>query len=148
MCYPRLKNIIKGYKNHKNEKIEGYGGALRYFKTKNIDGRSTDHNKKIMVDKLTELLCLKENCFELIMIKKYFSIYKNSEKYLGIIYHYDGIKPFNKEIEKNNKKINTYVFSLSDIVEEDDFINVNHLVNLKPIPYAILKIYKTIFNYV
>ena len=33
VCYPRLKKVIKGYKNSKNEKIQGLGGNLKYFKT-------------------------------------------------------------------------------------------------------------------
>jgi len=33
VCYPRVKNVIEGYKNSRNEKINGLGGNLKYFKT-------------------------------------------------------------------------------------------------------------------
>ncbi len=149
VCYPRLKKVIKGYKNSKNEKITGLGGNLKYFKTSFVDSEPTDQNKKIMVEQSTEILCLKENCFELIKEGKQFKNFKNySGHYLGIIYYYDGIEPFKKEILKLNKKINTYVFSLTDEIDDEEFIEVDQLVTLKPIPSAILNVYRRIFAYV
>jgi|APSaa5957512535_1039671.scaffolds.fasta_scaffold02147_3 adenine-specific DNA-methyltransferase len=149
VCYPRLKKVIKGYKNSKNEKIEGLGGNLKYFKTSFVDSELTDQNKKNLVEQSTEMLCIKEDCFELIKEGKQFKIFKNhNDKYLGIIYFYEGIKPLKKEILKLNKKINTYVFSLTDEIDVEEFIEVDQLVTLKPIPSAILNVYRRIFAYV
>ena len=149
VCYPRLKKVIKGYKNPKGQKVEGLGGNLKYFRTFFVDSEPTDRNKKIMVEQSTEMLCLKENCFDLVKGGKQFKIFKNHDgHYLGIIYYYEGIESFKKEALKLDKKINTYVFSLSDTVDESDFELVDHLVNLKPIPSAILNVYKRIFAYV
>ena len=149
VCYPRIKKVIKGYKNSKGEKIKGLEGSLKYFKTSFVDSESTDQNKKIIVQQSTEMLCLKEDCFKLVKQGKQFKIFKNSEdKYLGIIYYYDGINQFKKEILKLDKPISTYVFSFNDIVDEKDFVSTSHLVNLKPIPSAILNVYKRIFAYV
>ena len=148
VCYPRIKKVIKGYKNSKDEKIKGLGGNLKYFKTAFIDSESTDQNKKMIVDKSTEMLCLKENCFELIKESKKFKIFKNNHNYLGIIYYYDGIKSFKKEVLKLNKKINTYVFSLADMVDDSDFTEVSELISLKPIPSTILNVYRRIFAHV
>ena len=149
VCYPRLKKVIKGYKNLKGAKIEGLGGNLKYFKTLFVDSEPTDQNKKTMVAQSTEMLCLKEDCFELVKQENQFKIFKNHEnKYLGIIYYYDGIEPFKKEVLKLDEKINTYVFSLTDKVNEDEFENIRSLVTLKPIPSTILNVYKRIFAYV
>lgn len=149
VCYPRLKKIIKGYKNHKGEKIDGLDGNLKYFKTSFVDSEPIDQNKKIMVEQSTEMLCLKEDCFELIKKGKQFKIFKNHEnKYLGIIYYYEGIEPFKKEILELDKKINTYVFSLTDEVDVEEFEDIRSLVTLKPIPSAILNVYRRIFAYV
>lgn len=149
VCYPRLTRIIKGHTNSKNEKINSLGGNLKYFKTSFVDSEPTDQNKKIMVEQSTEMLCLKEDCFDLIKEGKQFKIFKNhKDHYLGIIYYYNGTDPFKKEIMKINKKINTYVFSLSDVVDEEEFEEVDHLINLKPIPSAILNVYRSIFTYV
>ena len=150
VCYPKIKKIIKGYTNTKDEKIEGLGGNLKYFQTFFVDWKShTSQNKKIMVGQSTEMLCMKENCFERVKEGKQFKIFKNhNDHYLGIIYYYDGIESFKKEILKLNKKINTYVFSLSGVIDEDEFEEVDHIVNLKPIPSTILNVYRRIFAYV
>ena len=150
VCLPRLKKIIKGYKNLKGEKVEGLGGNLKYFQTSFVDSEPTDQNKKTIVEKSTEMLCLKEDCFELIKSEEnQFKIFRNhNDHFLGIIYYYDGIEPFKKELLKLDKKINTYVFSLSDVVDENDFEQVDHLVRLKPIPSAILNAHNRIFAHV
>lgn len=149
ICYPRLKKIINGHINSKNVQVEPLGSNLKYFRTGFVDSEPTDQNKKIMVEESTEILCLKENCFDLVIKGDQFKIFKNyKDHYLGIIYYYDGIEPFKKKVLKLDKKINTYVFSLSDIIDDEEFIDVVHLVNLKPIPSAILNVYRRIFAYV
>ncbi|MEM2159733.1 MAG: site-specific DNA-methyltransferase [Candidatus Nitrosotenuis sp.] len=148
ICYPRIKRIIEGYTQN-TDKILGLGGNLKYFKTDFVDGEPTDTNKKKLVEQSTEMLCLKEDCFDLVVAGDQFKIFKNpQDQYLGIIYYYNGIEPFKNQILKLNKKINTYVFSLSGVVDEEEFDDVEHLVNLKPIPIPILNAYRGILAYV
>jgi len=63
VCYPRIKAVIKG--NEKYKDITGIESNLKYYKTDFVDGKPTDSNKKKLVDKSTEMLCLKENCLRL-----------------------------------------------------------------------------------
>ena len=145
-CYPRLKKVIEGYENLKGENVRGLGGNLKYFKTAFVDSEPTDQNKKIIVSQSTEMLCLKEDCFELIKEGKQFKIFKNHDgSHMGIVYYYDGIIPFKKEVLKLKVKINTYVFSLVDKVDSEDFIDIYPWVTLKPIPSAILNVYRRIY---
>jgi adenine-specific DNA-methyltransferase len=147
VCYPRLKKVIQGYTNIKNEKIECLGSNLKYFKTGFVDGKPTDKNKKKLVENCTEMLCLKENCFEELNQTKTYAIFKNHEnKYLGIIYDDDGIKHLKKQIKSIDQKFSVYVFSLDDSVREDEFEDVNGMVELKPIPEVILNVYRGIFR--
>jgi adenine-specific DNA-methyltransferase len=148
VCYPRLKSIIKGYKNLKNDSfVEGLGGNLKYFKTDFVEANSTDLNKKRLVDKSTEMLSLKEDCFELIKQGNGFKIFtNNNEKFLGIVYDDIGIDPFKKEVGRLNKKITAYIFSLDDSAREEEFEGIEQLVELKPIPAVILNVYKRIFK--
>lgn len=148
VCYPRLKSVIKGYSGLKNKNyLEGSGGNLKYFKTDFVNGEPTDQNKKKLVDKSTEMLCLKEDCFEGIKKGKSFKIFTNNQnRYLGIVYDDKGIEPFITEVKKLNKKISTYVFSLDDSAREEEFEDINNLVDLKPIPAVILNVYKRIFK--
>ena len=147
ICYPRIKKVIEGYKNLKGEKIEGFGGNLKYFKTGFVDAEPTDRNKKRLVDKSTEMLCLKEDCFDEITKGKEFLIFKNSQgKYLGIIYDDDGIEPFKKEVKKLKKIFVVYVFSLDESAREEEFKDIANLVELKAIPAVILNVYRRIFK--
>lgn len=147
ICYPRIEKVINGYKNLKSEKVMGLGGNLKYFKTDFVDSKITDKNKKHLVDKSAEMLCLKEDCFDVVKKDKYFKIFKNNqEKHIGIIYDDDGIADFKKEAKKLNKKIIVYIFSLDESARDEEFEDIKSLVQLKPIPTAILSVYKRIFK--
>jgi adenine-specific DNA-methyltransferase len=147
VCYPRIKKVIKGYKDLKGNQVKGLGGNLKYFRTDFVEAEPTDRNKKKLVDKSTEMLCLKEDCFDEIKRAKNYSIFTNSQgKHLGIIYDDDGIPSFKKEAKKLNKKFIAYVFSLDESAREEEFEDIRNLVELKPIPAVILNVYKRIFK--
>ena len=146
VCYPRIDKVIRGYKSA-DKKIEGLRGNLKYFKTDFVDANPTDRNKKKLVDKSTEMLCLKEDCFDKVKKGHEFKIFKNSQdKHLGIIYEDEGIEEFKKEAKRLRKKFIVYVFSLDESAREEEFENIGDLVELKPIPAAILNVYKRIFK--
>jgi adenine-specific DNA-methyltransferase len=147
ICYPRIKKVIEGYMGTKGKKVNATEGNLKYFRTGFVEADQTDTNKKKLVDKSTEMLCLKENCYEEVKKDTDFKIFKNSEeKYLGIIYDDNGIGPFIKEIERLNKKFIVYVFSLDESAREEEFEKYIKMVKLKPIPAAILNTYRRIFK--
>ena len=102
VCYPRVKKVIQNLeKESKGKLVKNMPGNLKYFKTDFVDAEPTDRNKKKMVDKSTEMLCLKEDCFDEAIKGQDFKIFTNSQsKNLGIIYDDDGIEPFKKEIKK------------------------------------------------
>jgi hypothetical protein len=143
ICYPRIKNVINGY-NH----VKGLGGNLKYFKTAFVDAEPTDKNKRELVDKSTEMLCLKEDCFDGLQEGLDFRIFTNGSKnkLLGIIYDDNGISPFKMVAKKMNKKFVVYVFSLDESAREEEFEDIQNLVNIKPIPAVILNVYKRIFK--
>lgn len=147
VCHPRMKKVINGYKDAKGLSVKGLGGNLRYFKTDFVEAKQTDKNKKKLVDKSTEMLCLKEDCFDVVKKGQNFKIFTNHQgKNLGIIYDDTGIEPFKKEVQKLGKKVSTYIFSLDDSAREEEFEDIKKLVDLKPIPAVILNVYKRIFK--
>jgi|TARA_R100000501_G_C2631682_1_gene128292 adenine-specific DNA-methyltransferase len=147
ICYPRLKGVIEGYQDTNKNKIQGLRGNLKYFNTDFVDAEPSDRSKRKLVDESTEMLCLKEDCFNKDKSGKEFKIFKNQkDKYLSIIYDDTGIEPFKKELRKLNKKMNVYVFSLDESAREEEFEGVEELVNLKPIPEVILNVYRRIFR--
>ncbi len=146
VCYPRIKKVIKGYKAHKNGDIKGLGGNLKYYTCDFIEAEATDRNKRKLVNESTEMLCIRENAYELVQDGSDFKIFKNGSKYLGIVFHEDAIDDFKKAIKKMAGKFNVYVFSLGDDPHEKQFADVREKVSLCAIPEVILKVYREIFK--
>ena len=147
VCHPRIQKVMKGYKGKKNGDVAGLGGNLKYFKTDFVGSQPTDKNKKDLVDKSTEMICIKENAFELVKDNgSDFKIFKNSNTYLGIIFNLEAIDDFKKEAKKIKGKFNVYVFSLDSGVHGREFADMKGKVVLQPIPEVILKVYRNIFK--
>ncbi|MBI4836968.1 MAG: site-specific DNA-methyltransferase [Candidatus Portnoybacteria bacterium] len=146
ICYPRLKKVIKGYQNARDKKIEGIGGNLKYYACDFVEAEPTDKNKRKLVSESTEMLCIRENAFDLVQDEGDFKIFKNSDKYLGIVFYEEAIGDFKKAIKKINGHFNTYVFSLGDDPHEKQFTDVKSKVTLCAIPEVILKVYREIFK--
>lgn len=148
VCYPRIEKVIQKLEKESKTKLISTGpGNLKYFKTDFVGAEPTDINKEKMVKKATEMLCLKENCFEEKTSRKNFKIFTNSEnKFLGIVYDDSGIALIKKEISNFNKNFIVYVFSLDDSAREDQFEDIKNLVELRPIPAVILNVYRRIFK--
>ncbi len=145
ICYPRIKAVIDG--NEKYKEITEYATNLKYFKTDFVDSAPTDLNKKVLVDRSTEMLCLKEYCFNLIRNDANFRVFSGATgKYLGIIYDDAGIEGLKSEVRRINRKFSVYIFSLDEGVKEDEFEEIAELVDLKPIPASILNVYRRIYR--
>lgn len=146
VCYPRIKKVIEGYSDLKGRNVWGLGGNLKYFKTCFVDAEPTDKNKIKLTKQATEMLCIKEGTFELILNRKHFKIFKNSNHYTGIIFDQLAIPEFKKAIEDIKGRFSVYVFSLSDETFDEEFANVKQKIKLSPIPEAILRVYRRIFR--
>lgn len=146
ICYPRITKTIKGYKNTDGEKVAGLGGNLKYYTCDFVEAEASDKNKRKLVNESTEMLCIREAAFELIKEGEDFKIFKNSDKYLGIVFHEDAIDDYKKAIKKIDGHFNTYVFSLGDEPHEREFVDVKDKVTLCAIPEVILKVYREIFK--
>lgn len=146
VCYPRIKKVIEGYNDLKGRKVGGLGGNLKYFKTDFVDAEPTDKNKKKLTEQATEMLCIKEGTFEIVLDKKTLKIFKNNSHYTGIIFDQLSIPEFKKEIKYIKAKFSVYIFSLGDDTFEEEFADVKQKVKLSPIPEAILRVYRRIFR--
>lgn len=146
VCYPRLEKVIGGYKTVKGDNIAGLGGNLKYYNCDFVEAEPTDRNKRKLVNESTEMLCIRENAFELVQDKGSFKIYKNNETNLGIVFHEEAIEDFKKAVKQISGNFNTYVFSLGDDPHEKQFIDVKDRVTLCAIPEVILKVYREVFK--
>lgn len=146
VCYPRLVKAIRGYSNRDNEKIEGLGGNLKYYTCAFIEAKESDRNKRKLVNESTEMLCIKESAFELVQEQDDFKIFRNHDKYLGIIFHEDSISDYKTAIKKIKGYFHTYTFSMTDDPHKEEFTDVADKVILCAIPDVILKVYREIFK--
>lgn len=144
VCYPRIKAVMKLNKDY--PKLTDIPTNLKYFKHDFVNSLPTDINKKRIVDKSTEMLCIKENAFKPIIDKKCYKIFKNSEIYLGIIFDEDEINNFIKDAKTLKGNFHIYIFSLDDTVSENEFKGLKNKVKLCPIPEVILHVYRRIFK--
>ena len=139
--HPRLVNVIKGI-----DKKDGLGGNLKYYTTDFVEAEPTDKNKRKLVKESTDMLCILENAFELIQETPEFKIFKNTDKYVGVIFYEEAIEDYKKAIKKIEGRFNTYVFSMNDDPHVNKFADVKNKVKLCAIPEVILKVYREIFK--
>lgn len=148
VTYTRISKVINGYKNLKNEKIEGVESNLKYFKTSYVNyNRNRDQLKIDLTKNCTEMLCLKENVFNLFKESEDFKIYKQNKKYLAVFYDFespslDELKDIMNNLE--GEKI-LYCFTLDTELNRNNFRGWKN-IKLEPIPQKILEVYKRIFN--
>lgn len=147
VCYPRVKDVIEKYNSLKNGENGNLGYNLKYFNTSFVDAKPTDANKKKLVESSTDMLCLKENCFNLILEGEYYKIYGGQkDTLLGIIYDDDGLEEAKTRFRELGLKTVVYIFSLDDSNKAEEFSDLKDLVEVKPIPASILNVYRRIFR--
>lgn len=147
VCYPRLKKVIKGYRNTKGEAIKGLGGNLKYYQTNFVGSEPTHRNKKMLTEKSVEMLCLKENTFEEVVSKRDIFIYKGKGKYTAILLNELKLTEFKKEVAKLKLPVSVYVFSLEGDDFTDELQDLKNEIKICSIPEAILKVYRRIYEH-
>ncbi len=133
--YPRLKYAI-----------ENYGGNLKYFKTAFVKKtKNYDQVKINLTKKCTEMLCVKENIFNIIKEEKDYKIFTSNkkDKFLSIYYNTieNTFSNFLKELQNLNGKKIVYMFSADNEVDKTLFSDIKNL-KIEAIPHDILSIYK------
>ncbi|MEP7171175.1 MAG: site-specific DNA-methyltransferase [Bacteroidota bacterium] len=127
ICYERNKRVIKGYKKTNGEKVEGItNNNLRYFKTSFVGREKTTKNKKEITQLATELLCIKEDCYNEIKAPKNIRLFEENQKRLMVVYD-DNVIP--KAINVINSlsfgegwgEVKVYVFSEGQDPYTEDF---------------------------
>ena len=146
----RIKRVMKGYKNRSGDDVAGFGGSLKYFKTKFVKDASNKDDFKIRITKeCTEMLCLREGIFDEIKKTDDYRIFKQGDQILAVYYSLDrkAFADLKKELNKINGDKIFYCFTLDPLgVDKSDFIGWNN-VSLEPIPQKILDVYKQIYEY-
>ena len=144
VTYSRIKKVIEGYADK-----AGIPANVKYFKQTFVPNILNDKDKRKLVSRSTELLCMAENTFENVVkrsSKSEFAIYKNVVQQTAIIYDEDGVEKCVSKLNSINSPLETviYVFSYDHTYDEESFENLKINFSVKPIPEAILNIYRKI----
>ncbi len=137
--YPRLKYAI-----------EKHGGNLQYFKTDFVKKtKNRDQVKINLTKKCTEMLCVKENIFNITKEEKDYKIFTSNknDKFLCIYYNFieDSIYEFIEDIRAIEGKKIVYIFSIDNEANKTLFSGIGNL-KVEAIPQNILDIYKQLIK--
>lgn len=144
VTYPRIKNAMKGYVASNGEVVEGFGGSLKYFKTKFLrKSLSNDEIKIMMTENCVDMLCMKEGIFDEDYSNEFFSVFKNENYVLGIYHSYDNsnlnhLKNELNKFESRQKKAYIFTFDNSGL-NPNDFLDWKGII-LEPIPQKMLEV--------
>lgn len=137
--YPRLQYAINKY-----------GGNLQYFKTALLKKSNNRHQTKLnLTNKCSEMLCIKENMFNLFKISNDYKIYSSHEntKYLCIYFNTidDSFDEFINELKSIYGKKIVYTFSDDLNIDKELFKDIENC-SIETIPQKILDIYKQLIK--
>ncbi len=146
VCYQRIKKANEKYK---------YNSNLEYLKTEFLKYDTQKHSdldiKEFMVDKLIEIIKIRECCFKLNEINKFLLKFAHADKSIYILQ--DIYKMKNNDYEEvisilrneEKDKINIYILSMSN---HQHYINkiskVNKSITFEPLPESFLKMLRKI----
>lgn len=142
-----------------NKKIEGLtNNNLRYFKNEFVPSSKNEQNKRLLTQASTELLCIKEDCYQDVTEKDGFNrlhcaIFTNSKgKYLVVVYHTRQINAVCEQLTNYikgleiNEKVKLYAFSPEKETLLEDFYDVQDKIDAVPLPEAIYNAYRATFR--
>lgn len=148
VTYPRLRNVINGYKNLKNEKIDGLGGNLKYYEIDFVPADNSDPSMYELAINLVDTLCLKENTFTEHHTSKDIKIFKNQEDhYCCIVFDEDKIDQALQKLNNTDGSYSFYIYSLGGETfdeELEDFISEHPNTISTPFPLTMKNIYKSL----
>jgi len=150
VTYPRLKTCITGIRSDGSKYSDGLtGNNLIYYKTSFVkDENNTEQAKYSLVEKVDELLCIKEGIFVEVSRNDYSSYYKSSDGKRHMFIYNDYYSPekmekFKEEIRNAEGSKIIYVYASDNSIDETLFKGFKD-IEVKPIPSKIYEIYKEI----
>lgn len=148
ICTNNENNIAEDITYGRLKRLDGdISINLRYFKIKHCEKKaSIDANRLEIVRYLEDIIQVKENAFEQIEVNEDLALYKNSERFVGMVFEPFALEEIIESIkEKNseNKPVKLYVFSYSRDAFEDNY-GTDFEIEFVAMPEGLLKTYANI----
>ena len=148
VCYPRIKAVVKGYKNKKGEKVAGLGGNLSYYKTDLVDieqiHKIPDEAKIHVTYQAGEMIAVREDTLNEVEKNDWWQIFEGQGQMTAIYFKEDKSKLADliEKIEKKNLPVALYIFSWGKNEYKGEYTSAN--IRVEDIPEPIIEVYKEI----
>lgn len=148
VCYPRIKAVIKGYKNKKTEKVAGLGGNLSYYQTDlvNIEKihKIPDEAKIRVTYQAGEMIAVREDTLNEVEKNEWWQIFEGKGRMTAIYFKEDKSKlgELIEKLEKKKVPVALYIFSWGKNEYKGEYSSSN--IRVEDIPEPILEVYKEI----
>ncbi len=156
VAYVRNKKVIQGYESWKNGFIKGLpGNNFRYYQTAFVDREPSLGNKRQLTKLATELLCIKEDCYQEVTSQlnneawnKCFT--DGQGQYVYVVYDDfyidEAVAALSAFVEKESpeSRIKVYVFANGQYAYHEEFEDLADNITLAALPDAIYKAYQNI----
>jgi adenine-specific DNA-methyltransferase len=146
VCYPRVKAVIKGYKNKKGEKVAGIPSNLFYYKTDLIDieniHKVPDDAKIRITYEAGEMIAVREDALNEVEKNDWWQIFEGKGKWVAIYFKEDKTKlaELIAKLEKKNLPVALYIFSWGKNEYKGEYSSAN--IRVEDIPEPIIEVYK------
>ena len=148
VCYPRIKAVINGYKNKKDEKTAGIPSNLFYYQTDLVDieqiHKVPDEAKIRITYEVGEMIGVREDTLNEIEKNDWWQIFEGNGKLTAIYFKEDKTKlgELITKLEKKNLPTALYIFSWGKNEYKGEYSSAN--IRVEDIPEPIIEVYKEI----
>lgn len=146
VCYPRIKAVIKGYKNKKGEKIARIPSNLSYYQADLVDieqiHKVPDEAKIRITYQAGEMIAVREDTLNEVEKDDWWQIFEGKGRITAVYFKEDKSKlgELIEKLEKKNTPIALYIFSWGKNEYKGEYSAVN--IRIEDIPEPIIEVYK------
>lgn len=137
ITYPRISKIMNGYTNTDGTEVGGLDGNLRYYRTRLVDDyKETFENAEQLIDRCTEIISIKEGCYEVTELAEEYTILENNSK---IVIVFRKLFAMDYDLEKVSNEISEikkekFLYTTNVDYQKDGFV-------IKEYPQEIMDLY-------
>lgn len=149
ITYKRIQRVMNGYKNMAtNEKVEGLGGNLSYYKTDLIETgklqKISDEAKIKVSHQAGEMIAIRENTLNEVDKNDWWQIFENQNKVTAIYFKEDKARldDLFSTLEKKALPTTLYIFGWGKNEYKNEYSSKN--ITVEDIPEPIIEVYKEI----
>ncbi|MBD3244896.1 MAG: site-specific DNA-methyltransferase [Candidatus Moranbacteria bacterium] len=141
ICYPRIKNVIKGYSS-----VKGIPSNLSYYQTDLVDieqiHKVPDEAKIRITYQAGEMIAVREDTLNEVEKNEWWQIFEGNGKITAIYFKEDKAKleDLIDKLEKKNLPVALYIFSWGKNEYKGEYSSQN--IRVEDIPEPIIEVYK------